>query len=122
MTGAASALWLVTGAVRACISHLVDVNDEPLPGVDVLRFATGLNYTLLGMSGMGVLGLLVLAVSVVVHRTGALARWVAITGFVCGAVILAAFAARYGAFATMLGVVWSFALAVGIWRQHEQVG
>ena len=119
MAGAASAVWLVTGAARASISHLVDVIDEPLPGVDVLRFATGFNYTLLGLSGMGVLGLLIVAVSVVVHRTGALARWVAYFGFFCGFVILAAWAVRFGAFATMLAVLWAFALAVGIWRQPD---
>ena len=57
MGAAVTALWLVTGAARAAISHLVDVMDEPLPGTDVLRFATAFNYTLLGLSGMGVLGL-----------------------------------------------------------------
>ncbi|MCW2545455.1 MAG: hypothetical protein JWM40_3007 [Frankiales bacterium] len=117
MAGAVSALWLVTGAVRASISHLVDVIDEPLPGADVLRFATGLNYTLLGLSGMGVMGLFIVAVSVVVHRTAALARWVAYSGFFCGGVILVAFAIRFGAFATMLAVLWFFAFGVGIWRQ-----
>lgn len=119
MAAAASAVWLVTGAARATISHLVDVIDEPLPNVDVLRYATALNYTLLGLSGMGVLGLCIVAISVVVLRTGALARWVGYFGVFCGAVILAAFLARYGAFATMLAVLWSFALAVGIWRQPE---
>ena len=66
MGAAVAAVWLVTGAARATISRLVDVIDEPLPGVDVLRFATALNYALLGLAGMGVLGLAVLAVSVVV--------------------------------------------------------
>lgn len=121
MGAAVTAVWLVTGAARASISHLVDVIDEPLPGVDVLRFATALNYTLLGLSGMGVLGLCILAISVVVLRTGALARWVGYVGVFCSVVILAAFLARFGAFATMLAVVWSFALAVGIWRQPEPV-
>ncbi len=63
MAAAVTALWLVTGAARAVISHLVDVMDEPLPGTDVLRFATAFNYTLLGQAGMCVLGLSILAVS-----------------------------------------------------------
>src|SRR3954463_6463188 len=33
MPAAASAVWLVTGAARASIGHLVDVMNEPLPGV-----------------------------------------------------------------------------------------
>ena len=69
MGAAVTALWLVTGAARAAISHLVDVMGEPLPGTDVLRFATALNYTLLGLSGMGVSALSILAISVVVLRT-----------------------------------------------------
>ena len=72
MGAAVTALWLVTGAARAAISHLVDVMGEPLPGTDVLRYATALNYTVLGLSGMGVLSLSILAVSVVVLRTNAL--------------------------------------------------
>jgi chromate transport protein ChrA len=43
MGAAVTALWLVTGAARATMGHLVDVMDEPLPGADVLRFATALN-------------------------------------------------------------------------------
>ena len=69
MGAAVTAVWLVTGAARAAISHLVDVMDEPLPRTDVLRFATALNYTLLGLSGMGVLALCILAISMVVTST-----------------------------------------------------
>ena len=90
MGAAVTAVWLVTGAARAAISHLVDVMDEPLPGTDVLRFATALNYTLLGLAGMGVLGADHLAVSVVVLRTDALGRWVGYVGMSCAVVILAA--------------------------------
>jgi hypothetical protein len=117
MGAAVTALWLVTGAARAAISHLVDVMDEPLPGAGVLRLATALNYTLLGLSGMGVLGLCILAVSVVIALTDALGRWVAYVGFGCSGVILAAVLAQYGAFATLLAVLWAFCLAVALWRQ-----
>jgi hypothetical protein len=119
MGAAVTAVWLVTGAARAAIGHLVDVMDEPLPGVDVLRFATAFNYTLLGLSGMAVLGLTILAVSVVVLRTQALARWSGYVGAVCAVIMLAAVAAQFGAFTTPLGIVWAFSLAVAIWRQPE---
>ncbi|HSS68941.1 MAG TPA: hypothetical protein VLK34_10350 [Nocardioidaceae bacterium] len=117
MGAAVSAVWLVTGAARAAVSHLVDVMGEPLPGVDVLRFATALNYTLLGLSGMAVLSLCILAVSIVVFRTDALGRWVGFVGVGCGAVMLAAVVAQYGGFATPLGILWGLCLAVAIWRQ-----
>ena len=119
MAAAVTAVWLVTGAARAVISHLVDVMDEPLPGTAVLRFATAFNYTLLGQAGMCVLGLSILAVSIVVLRTDALRRWVARVGLVCGVVILAAVIAQYGGLATPVAILWALSLAVAIWRQPQ---
>jgi hypothetical protein len=121
MAAAVTAVWLVTGAARAAISHLVDVMDEPLPGVDVLRLATALNYTLLGLSGMAVLGLFILAMSVVVLRTSALGRWIGYVGVGCAVLMLAAVVAQYGAYTTPLGILWSLCLAVAIWRQPDPV-
>ena len=117
MGAAVTAVWLVTGAARATLGHLVDTMDEPLPGVDVLRFATGFNYTLLGQFGMGVLALCMLAVSVVVLRTQVFGRWLGYVGTVCSAVTLLAVIAQYGAFTTPLGILWALCLAVAIWRE-----
>lgn len=119
MGAAVTAVWLVTGAARAVIGHLVDVMDEPLPGADVLRYATALNYTLLGLSGMAVLALSILGVSVVVLRTRALGRWVGYVGAVCAVVILAAVAAQFGAYTTPVAILWALCLGVAIWRQPE---
>ena len=114
---AATALWLVTGAARATVGHLVDVMGEPLPDVDVLRFATALNYTLLGLSGMAALGACVLAVSVVALRTGALAPWFGRLSAACAVLVLGAVLAQYGAYATPVAVLWALALAVAVWRE-----
>ena len=38
---------LVSAALRGVIGHLVNVEDEPLPGLDVLDYSTALNYTVL---------------------------------------------------------------------------
>jgi hypothetical protein len=119
MGAAVTAIWLVTGAARATIAHLVDVIDEPLPGVDVLRFATALNYTLLGLAGMGVLGLCILAVSVVVLRTDALGRWVGYVGMGAAVIVLAATVAQYGAYVTLVAIAWALCLAVAIWRAPQ---
>jgi hypothetical protein len=119
MGAAVSAVWLVTGAVRAAIGRLVDVMGEPLPSVDVLRFSTAVNYALLGLAGMGVLSLCILAVSVVIVRTDALARWMGLVGFGCGGVMLAATLAQYGAFTTLLGIAWGLCLSVAIWRRRD---
>lgn len=121
MVTAATALWLVTGAVRAAIGRFVDVSDEQLPGPDTLRLATALNYSLLGLSGMAVLSLAILSISVLVLRAGVLARWVGYVGLGCGLPMLASVIAQYGAFTTILGVLWAFCLAVALWRGHDDV-
>jgi hypothetical protein len=91
--------------------------NEPLPGVDVLRFSTGMNYVLLGQSGMAVLAVCILAVSAVVLRTGVFGRWLGYVGGGCSAVMLAAVVAQYGAFTTPLAILWALCLSVAIWRQ-----
>ena len=117
MGAAVTAVWLVTGAVRGAVGHLVDVMNEPLPGVDVLRFATALNYMLLGASGMAVLACSILAFAVVVFRTQAFGRWLGFVSAGCGGVMMAVVIAQYGGFATPLGILWALCLAVAIWRQ-----
>ena len=64
MAGAFTAAMLITAATRSAIGHLVDVMNEPLPSVDVLRYATALSYQVLGLSAMGALALTILATSV----------------------------------------------------------
>jgi hypothetical protein len=116
MAGAVTAVWLVTGAARATLAQLVDAMEEPLPGADVLRYATALNYSLLGMSGMAVLALCMLAISVVVLRTGALGRWIGYLGAACSVVVLGAVAGQVGAWTTPLAILWALGLAVAVWR------
>jgi hypothetical protein len=111
-----SCLWLVTGAVRAAIGRLVDVTGEPLPGVDVLRMVTAINYVLLGLSGMAALGLMMLGVSVAVLRAGTPARWVGWLGVGCATVVLLATLAQYGAYVTLVAILWAMCLAVALWR------
>jgi hypothetical protein len=117
MAGAVTAVWLVTGAARATVGHLVDTMNEPLPDVGVLRFATGFNYSLLGLAGLGVLALCMFAVSIVVVRTGVFGRWLAYVGLTFSTLMLVAVVAQYGAYTTPLAIVWSLCLAVAIWRE-----
>lgn len=117
MATAFSATLLVSAALRGVIGHQVKVDGEPLPGLDVLRYATALNYTLIGTVTMTVLALSMLAISNVVINTGVLARWVGILGVVCSLIIFAAIAVSMGAFAIPLALLWAIGLAVAIWQQ-----
>ena len=114
MAGAFTAAMLVTAATRSAIGHLVDVMDEPLPSVDVLRYATALNYQVLGLAAMGALSMTILATSVLALRTGAFARWAGRVGLGCGAVMLAGVAGGYGGFTVPLAIIWAVCLAIAI--------
>ncbi len=114
MAGAFTAAMLVTAATRSAIGHLVDVMNEPLPSVDVLRYATALNYQVLGLSAMGALALTILATSVLALRTHAYGSWAGWVGIGCGALMVGAVGAGYGGFTVPLAILWSICLAIAI--------
>jgi hypothetical protein len=110
-----TATMLVTAAVRGAVGYRVRVGEEPLPGVDVLRYATSLGYTLLDNVTMTTLALSIFAVSMAVYRTHVLGRWVAVLGIGCAVLIGCAVAASVGAFAIPLALLWALGLAIAIW-------
>jgi hypothetical protein len=112
-----STTLLVSAALRGVVGHMVKVDGEPLPGLEVLRYSTALNYNLIGSITMTALGLTILAVSVVIVRTLVLGRWVGYVGLGCSAIILVASVAMIGQFTIILSLIWSLCLSVAIWRQ-----
>lgn len=108
---------LISAALRGVIAHQVKRFEEPLPSVDVLRYSTSLNYTVIGSVGMTAFALTVVAVSVLVLRTHILASWMAYVGFGCGAVIVVVVAAMYGTFTVPIAILWALCMTVAIWRQ-----
>jgi hypothetical protein len=117
MSAAFSATLLVSAAIRGVIGHLVQVQDEPLPAVDVLRYSTALNYTLIGTIVMAMFALAVIALGVVVLRTDMLARWAGFVGLGCGTLILVAAVAMVGQFTIPIAIIWALSTAVAVWRQ-----
>lgn len=117
MAAAFTATLLVSSALRGVIGQMVQAQDEPLPGIDMLRYTTGLNYTLLGTATMTTLALAIVAMSVIVVRTGVLAPWVGYVGVVCAGVMLTAVAVMMGSLAIPAALLWAICLAVAIWRQ-----
>lgn len=114
MAGAFTAAMLITAATRSAIGHLVDVMEEPLPGVDVLRYATALNYQVLGLAAMGALALTIVATSVLALRTAAFGKWAAYVGLGSGIVMLAAVGAGYGGFTVPLAILWSVCVGIAV--------
>jgi hypothetical protein len=110
------ALVFVAGALRGVIGAAVDFADEPLPGVDVLRFVPQLSATMLGVFAMAAAGCFIAAASWVIAHTGAFARWVAWLGVVAVVGIVAAGAAFVAAFAIPLVLIWVLAVSIQLWR------
>jgi hypothetical protein len=117
MASAFTVLLLVSAALRGVIGHMVQLQDEPLPGIDVLRYSTGLNYTLIGTATMAAFALATLAVSVVIVRSSVLARWAGYVGLGTSLVTLAAVAVGFGAFTIPLAILWAVCMSVALWRQ-----
>lgn len=122
MGGGFVAAMLVTAATRSAVGHLVDVMDEPLPGVDVLRYATALNYQVLGLAAMGALGLTMLSMSVLAIRTGVYGRWAAWVGAGCGTLTVLSVAAGFGSFTVPLAVLWSVCVGIALRRSSTMGG
>ncbi|WP_020387883.1 hypothetical protein [Kribbella catacumbae] len=112
---------LVSAALRGVIGHMVKVDKEPLPGLDVLRYSTALNYNLIGTITMATLALTILAISIVILRTRVLAKWSGYVGLATSTIILLATAAMIGAFAIPAALLWSLCLGVAIWRQPASI-
>lgn len=117
MAAAFCSTMVVLAAMRGVIGRMVKIDAAPLPGIDVLRFSTGLNYALYNTGAMGLLALSILAMSVVVIRTQILEKWLGIVGMICSVLILVASAALLGSLTVPVALVWALCVAVALWRQ-----
>ena len=121
MSSAFTSTLLVAAALRGVVGHLVQVQGEALPGVDVLRYSTALNYTLIGMVVPVTFALTVGALGVVLLRAETLPRWLARLSLGCAGLILAAAAVTFGAHTIPVAILWAMCAAVAIWRRGVPV-
>jgi hypothetical protein len=117
MGAAFTATLLVSAALRGVVAHLVDRMDQPLPALDVLRYSTALNYTLLDLPVMTTLALAIAATSVVALRTAALPRWIGYIGLGAALVIALAVVAQIGAYSIPAALLWAVCLSAALWRR-----
>jgi hypothetical protein len=117
MSAAFTATLLVSAALRGVIGHLVDQMDQPLPTLDVLRYSTALNYSLIGLPVMTTLALTIAAIAVVTVRTAALPRWTAYVGFAAALVIVVAVLAQIGSYAIPAALLWGLCVSIALWRR-----
>ncbi|MBA3745342.1 hypothetical protein [Sporichthya sp.] len=109
------AMIFATGLGGAIVRGLV-VDDEPVPGVDVLRFFAQLRYTAMGVYAMPAAAVVIGACSYAALYAGALPRWFGWLGVASVVAIIAATAAFLGQFAIPAVLVWTIAGSVVLLR------
>jgi hypothetical protein len=107
-------LLFIAGIARGSIAVAVRVNDEPLPGVDMLRLVPEVSYVALGAYSMIVAAFVVVACSSVILRTGVYGRWLGWLGFAVSVVLL--LSVVIGPFVIPALLLWALAASVAMWR------
>lgn len=110
-----AAMLALSALARGVTAQSVRFNDEPLPGVDTLRFVTELSIQAYAMAAIGSLAVAVGVTGIIVLRTRALPGWLAWVSLPFAAISLVAVPLQMGAFASPLLLLWllatSFCLA-----------
>jgi hypothetical protein len=105
----------VCAVIRGVVATSVRFADEPLPGVDTLRFQTDLAYAAWDLAILFV-AVLVAITSILALATDALPRWIGWLGVpvAVGSAILLAI--HIAPFAIPLLIIWVIANSVHLWR------
>ena len=118
--GILAAAGLAISAIgRGMLAQSIDFNDEPVPGVDMLRFVIEDSVGVYSLVAMPALAILVSVVSVISLRTRAFATWFAWLGVAVAVLSLAMVALLVGAFASPLLAIWSLAASFCLFRGAE---
>jgi hypothetical protein len=110
----------VCAVTRGVIASSMRFEDEPLPGVDTLRFSTSLAFSAWDVVILFV-GVMVAIAAVLSLFTHALPRWHSLIGLPVAVGCLALMAARMAPFAIPLVHVWVLATCVQLWRSPAAV-
>ncbi len=113
-------MLFVAGGVGGAIVRGLVVDNEPMPGVDLLRFFAQVRYTTMGAFAMPAVAVVIGAACYAALRYGALPRWLGWLGVVCVVVIAAASAAFVGQFAIPAVLVWTIAASVVLARGENR--
>jgi hypothetical protein len=108
----------VAATARGVISHAVKspAGEQPLPGVDLLRYLPQISYVVLGFCGLLSVALAMAVTSVLAFRTRVFGRVVAWIGIVGAVSLVAANGMLIGAAAIPAMLLWTIATSVALWR------
>jgi hypothetical protein len=110
----------MTSLLRGIIPAAMRFGDEPLPGVDTLRFATSLAYASWDVVILFA-GVLVAIVSILALVTRALPRWLGVLGLIVCIGCAGTLAVQSAAFSLPLVNIWVVASCVHLLRTPAEV-
>jgi hypothetical protein len=112
------AMLFVSATARGVIAYALKspVADEPLPGVDMLRYLPQISYVVLGFCGLLSAALAIGVTSLLSFRTRVFGRFVAWLGIVCAVALLFANVLLIGVGAIPAMLLWTVAISVALWR------
>lgn len=112
------AMLFVSATARGVIAYALKspAADEPLPGVDMLRYLPQVSYVVLGFCGLLSAALAIAVTSLLSFRTRVFGRIVAWLGVVCAASLVLANVLLIGVGAIPAMLLWTVAISVALWR------
>lgn len=111
----ATAAYGLCAVTRGVIASSMRFHDEPLPGVDTLRFQTDLAFASWDLVFL-IMAVMIAIASILAIVTGVLPRWLAWLGVPVALGCLVFFAIQSAPFASPLVIVWVLATSVYLWR------
>jgi hypothetical protein len=112
------AMLFVSATARGVIAYALKspAADQPLPGVDMLRYLPQISYVVLGFCGLLSAALAIAVTSLLSFRTRVFGRLVAWLGIVCALSLVFANVLLIGVGAIPAMLLWTVAISVALWR------
>ena len=112
------AMLFVAAVSRGVIGFAVESPrvEEPLPGLDTLRYLPQIGTTALGVCGLSAAAVAIAATSWLIVRTRVFPRWLAWVGALAVLAIVVANAALAGVLAIPAVLIWALATSFVLWR------
>jgi hypothetical protein len=106
-------IMALTGSMGALARGIL-IDNEPLPGPDLLRYLPQIRYTALGAFALPVAGLLIAATSYLILRHGGLPAWTGWLGVLSVIVILGTTALYIGQYAIPVLMLWVLCVSITV--------
>jgi len=114
----AVAMLLATAGARGAMANAL-MNDEPLPGVDTLRFSAELSHAIMEVALMSV-GVSIVLAAWAILKTRAFPAWSGWVSAVLG-VLTVAGVVVVGPLVIPITLLWALAMSVAVWRSGSEV-